>query len=100
MSSVLNECCCILWLSRGFKKPLLTIYSLERLVLVSGEAWGHIHLKVLSYKYYEILSSTSTPAEIKSILKYCEVLSNLYIKILAYGISTSTPAKIKKYLSI
>lgn len=67
LSSVLDECYCILCLSRGFKKPLLTIYSLERFVLVSGEAWGHIHLKVLSYKYYEILSSTSTQAEIKSI---------------------------------
>ena len=35
------------------------------------------------YKYFETLSntSTSTLAEIKSILKYCQVLSNVYINV-------------------
>ena len=35
------------------------------------------------YKYFEALSSTSTstPTEIKSILKYCQVLSNVYINV-------------------
>ena len=45
------------------------------------------------YKYFETLSSTSTStlAEIKSILKYYQVLSNVYInvfklvKLLTYG---------------
>ena len=38
------------------------------------------------YKYFETLSSISTsiPAEIKSILKYCQVLSNVYINVFKY----------------
>ena len=37
----------------------------------------------VKYKYFETLSSTSTsaPTEIKSILKYCQVLSNVYINV-------------------
>ena len=33
-------------------------------------------------KYFKILSST--PAEIKSVLKSCQVLSNVYLKVLKY----------------
>ena len=37
----------------------------------------------VKYKYFEALSSkiTSTLAEIKSILKYCQVQSNLHINV-------------------
>ena len=40
------------------------------------------------YKYFEALSSTSTstPAEIKSIRKYGQVLSNMYINVFKLAI--------------
>ena len=40
----------------------------------------------VKYKYFGILSSTSTstPTEIKNILKYCQALSNVYLNVLKY----------------
>ena len=37
------------------------------------QAWGQVHLKVLKQEFFQVHASTSTPAEIKSMLKYCQI---------------------------